>query len=629
MIVQSCSLQIVLTIALLVTMTVEAAAANKRTPGKSGPVTIPTASAVAADVDKLILADLEKAAVKPAVRCSDEDFLRRASLDIIGQLPSPRDVTLFALDPDAAKRTKLIERLMASPEFGKNWARYWRDVIYMPATEVRARLAQGEFETWMADQWNKGIGWNFTATAMLTAVGDVTEHPETALIFAQSAETEDVAAEACRIFLGIQMQCANCHDHPSDIWKREQFHQLAAYFPRIARRQMQTQPIKFEIASVNTDRGRGDMMRENPEQWVSMLDRNKDNKVTKEEMKGGPGMQARGPMIPAQLIDRIFEQADSNKDGALTVAEVKAMPQPAQQRRGSTEHHMADLKDPSSKGKLIQPKFFIDGSSPGQGLTDLERRHAAAKSFTSPDNPWFARAIVNRVWCEMLGEGFYMPVDDMGPSRSARFPEALEVICEGFVANAHDPKWLIRTVANSQTYQRKVAAKSTSEDALPFASVTPTRLRADVVFNSLMQVLGIDEQDLDGGGRGMAMMANGPRGYQRSQRFRFDVLFGVDPSVPKEDLTGNVPQSLSLMNNSFWQRFCRANGGTRLSRIVNDNKDDRDALSELYLLVLSREPSKHEVEICTGYLKEVGQRNEAYEDLMWSLLNSSEFLSKR
>ncbi len=626
MTMRSCSLQIVLAIAMLALMTLDAAAANKRTPGKPGAVVVPTANAVAADVDKLILTDLEKAAVKPAARCSDEDFLRRASLDITGQLPSPREVTLFVLDPDAAKRTKLIERLLASPEFGKNWARYWRDVIYMPATEVRARLAQGEFETWMADQWNKGIGWNLTATAMLTALGDVTEHPETALIFAQSAETEDVAAEACRIFLGIQMQCANCHDHPSDIWKREQFHELAAYFPRIARRQMQTQPIQFEIASVNTDRGRGDMMRENPEQWIAMLDRNRDNKVTKEEMKGGPGMQARGPMIPAQLIDRIFEQADSNKDEKLTLAEIKAMPQPAQQRRGSTEHHMSDLKDPSSKGKLVQPKFFIDGSSPGQGLSDLERRNAAAKAFTSPDNPWFARAIVNRVWCEMLGEGFYMPVDDMGPTRSARFPEALDALCEGFVANAHDPKWLIRTVANSQTYQRKVAAKATSEDALPFASVTPTRLRADVVFNSLLQVLGIDEQ-ASSGGRGM--MDGGPRAYQRSPRFGFDVLFGVDPSVPKEDITGNVPQSLFLMNANQLRGALIASGNTRLGRILRDNKDDRDALSELYLLVLSREPSKHEVEICTAYLQEVGQRNEAYEDLMWSLLNASEFLSKR
>ena len=615
-----------LIIGLFCTTAFDVAAANKRTSGKSSSVEISTASAVASEVDKLILSDLEKAAVKPAGRCNDEDFLRRASLDIVGQLPSPRDVTLFVLDPDAAKRTKLIDKLIASPEFGKNWARYWRDVIYMPATEPRARLAQGEFETWMADQWNKGIGWNFTATAMLTALGDVTEHPETALIFAQSAETEDVAAEACRIFLGIQMQCANCHDHPSDIWKREQFHELAAYFPRIARRQTPDQPMQFEIASVNTDRGRGEMMRENPEQWVSMLDRNRDGKVAKEEMKGGPGMQARGPMIPAQLIDRLFEQADTNKDDKLTVAEIKAMPQPAQQRRGSTEHHMPDLKDPSSKGRLVQPKFFIDGSSPGQGLSDLERRNAAAKAFTSANNPWFARAIVNRVWCEMLGEGFYMPVDDMGPTRSARFPEALEVICEGFVANAYDPKWLIRTVANSQTYQRKVAAKATSEDALPFASVTPTRLRADVVFNSLMQVLGIDEQS-SSVGRGM--MDGGPRAYLRSPRFGFDTLFGIDPSVPKEDITGNVPQSLFLMNANQLRGALTASGNSRLGRILRDNKDERDALSEVYLLVLSREPSQHEIEICTSYLKEVGQRNEAYEDLMWSLLNSSEFLSKR
>ena len=625
---RSCSLQIVLTIALLVTGAVDAAAANKRTPGKSGPVVIPTASAVAADVDRLILTDLDKAAVKPAARCNDEDFLRRASLDITGQLPTPRDVTLFALDPDAAKRTKLIERLMASPEFGKNWARYWRDVIYMPATEQRSRLSQTDFETWLADQWNKGIGWNFTTTAMLTAVGDVQEHPETALIFAQSGANEEVAAEACRIFLGIQMQCANCHDHPSDIWKREQFHELAAYFPRINLRRMMVGEIKIEVLSMNTERGRGDLMRENPEQWFAMLDRNKDKKITKEEMRPGQGLMARGQgqAVPPQFSDRLFEIADTNKDGALTLAEIKAMPQPMQSGRGSAEHHMSDLKDPSSKGKLIQPKFFVDGSSPGQGLTDLERRHAVAKAFTSADNPWFARAIVNRVWCEMLGEGFYMPVDDIGPTRSARFPEALDAICQGFVANAYDPKWLIRTVANSQTYQRKVAAKSTSEDALPFASVTPTRLRADVVFNSLMQVLGIDEQ-ASTGGRGM--MDGGPRAYLRNPRFGFDMLFGIDPSVPKEDITGNVPQSLFLMNSNQLRGALTASGNSRLGRILRDNKDDRDALSELYLLVLSREPSKHEVEICTGYLKEVGQRNEAYEDLMWSLLNASEFLSKR
>ena len=336
---------------------------------------------------------------------------------------------------------------------------------------------------------------------------------------------------------------------------------------------------------------------------------------------------AGAPMIPTQFLDRIFELGDSNKDGALSVAELKALPLPDQARRGSTEHYMPDLNDPSSKGRLIEPKFFVDESSPGHGLTDEDRRAAVARSFTSPDNPWFARALVNRLWCEFLGEGFYMPVDDMGPTRSARFPEAIDALAAGFVSNKYDIKWLIRTIANTQTYQRRVAAKAVSEDALPFASVTPTRLRADLVFNSLFQVLGIDEEAANGAGRGM-MMA-GPRAFQRGPRFQFDFLFGVDPSVPKDDITGNVPQSLFLMNSNSLRGAISAGNNTRLGKILRENQDDRDALSEVYLLVLSREPSKHEVEICQGYLKDVGQRGEAYEDILWSLLNSSEFLSKR
>lgn len=219
-----------------------------------------------------------------------------------------------------------------------------------------------------------------------------------------------------------------------------------------------------------------------------------------------------------------------------------------------------------------------------------------------------------------------MPVDDMGPTRNARYPEAIDALAAGFVENQYDLKWLVRTIANSQTYQRKVAPKPVAEDALPFAAVTPTRLRADLVFNSLLQVLGIDENASNG--RNAAMMA-GPRAFQRGPRFQFDFLFGVDPSVPKDDITGNVPQSLYLMNSGSLRGALSATGNTRLGKILRENQDDRDALSEVYLLVLAREPSRHEVEICQTYLKEVGQRGEAFEDLMWSLVNSSEFLSKR
>ena len=263
-------------------------------PNTSAASTAMAPAAVAAEVDRQILAELQKANVQVAERCSDEDFLRRVSLDITGQLPSPADVIAFRTDTNPDKRSLLIDRLIGSSEFGVNWARYWRDVIYIRATEQRSRFNQEEFTTWMAGQWNTGVGWDATVSAMLTAAGNVEEHPETALIFAQGATPEDVAAEACRVFLGIQLQCANCHDHPSDVWKREQFHQLVAYFPRISERRMMDGKPVFEIVSVNTENNRGEFMREHPELFIARFDRNNDHKLSKEELTSGPKNRGKG-----------------------------------------------------------------------------------------------------------------------------------------------------------------------------------------------------------------------------------------------------------------------------------------------------------------------------------------------
>ncbi len=612
---------------------------------------------VASEVDRQILAELQKAGVTVAARCSDEDFLRRVSLDITGQLPSPSDVIAFRQNNDPDKRAALIDKLADSSEFGLNWARYWRDVIYFRATEQRSRFNQEEFTDWMAEQWNKGTGWNSTVTAMLTASGNVEEHPETALIFAQGAIAEEVAAEACRVFLGIQLQCANCHDHPSDIWKREQFHQLTAYFPRMAERRMNAGMPEYEIVSVNTESKQGDFMRENPEMFIRAFDRDNDLKLSKKELEAGPKrlgrriaatmkegkndeMQNEGMKdekigagrLPAKAIERLFAFGDTNKDDLLTVEEIKAAQPPVNRRRGSTEHHMVDLKNPNSLGAIVDPKFFVSGETLPRGQTDEERRMAVAKSFTSSENPWFARAIVNRVWAEMLGEGFYMPVDDIGPTREARYPAVLDLICQNFIANGLNPKWLVRTIANTEAYQRKIQSRPASENELPFASATPVPLRSDVVFNSLAQVFGVTEDEMSGRTVRAAdkkEKKDKPRAFLQSPRFLFDALFGIDPSVPKDDVMGNIPQSLMMMNSRVFRARMSAGRNTQLSKILGEHRDNRDALRELYLLVLAREPSTEEVKICSDYIAEVKDRPEAFEDMMWSLLNSSEFVSRR
>lgn len=579
-------------------------------------------AAVAAKLDQLIEQELQAAGVTVAGPANDEDFLRRVSFDIAGLPPKSREVTLFGLNPDPEKRSQAIAALLGSEDYGRNWSTYWRDVVYMSATNTRARGASAVFERWMVDQLNQNRPWSAIVTDLLTATGDISENGATGLLFAHAAQPEEVAAEASRIFLGIQIQCANCHDHPSDIWKREQFHELAAYFPRTALRPIVVdgQQRGFEVVSNNQNpRAAGNFLRENPERLFALLDRNRDQKLTKAEVQGNPqaGMFAR-------LFDRVLENGDTDKDGALSLAEFRKLEFPNMPGRGSSEYFMPNLQDPSSRGTVVHPKFFVDGHQPATGLSDEARRQSVAASFTSPENPWFARALINRVWNEMLGEGFYMPVDDLGPTRTPVYPEVIDALAEAFVAQNYDVKWLIQTIATTRAYQREVRPRPVSNEQLPFAAQTPTRLRSDQVYQALESILGLPNTPAPRG-TGLAALYGGGR----SPRNQFNQIFAFDPSTPQADITGSVQQALFLMNNSLLRGALTASGGSRLSQILRTHTEDDAATSEVYLLILSREPSAEERATFAAYRSESADRNEAYEDLFWSLLNSAEFLSRR
>jgi hypothetical protein len=581
---------------------------------------------IAAEVDRLVESELKANDVEPAGLSVDEDFLRRVTLDLAGTLPSSRDVTLFGLNPDLAKREQAIERLLNSDEYAAAWARYWRDVIFGRATNMRAVLANQSFVDWMTDNLSENKGWDKIATEMLTATGDVRENGSTALIFAQEASPEDVAGEVSRIFLGIQMQCANCHDHPWDRWKREEFHELAAFFPRISVRPIRedNQLRSYEVVSVDRSVNPQDRFRdlkENADRIFRFADRNKDGKLVKAEIGNSP---------LTRVFDALLERGDKNKDGGLSLTELKAVefPMPMQTGRGSEEHFMADLNDPSSPGRKIEPKFFVTGYKPESGLADIDRRETFSEQLTSSKNEWFSRAFVNRMWAEMTGEGFYSPIDDMGPDRAASFPEVLDLLAAQFSSNGYDIRWLMKTITLTQTYQRKVRSADPGTESVPFASATATRLRGDQLYSSIITVLG--NENTPGRGRGQ-QMGTGAGMYRgaRSPRDQFSQLFGFDPSTPQADITGNIPQALFMMNSPLLATQINARGFTKLTGLLRRFPDNEDAINELYVMILSREASDRELKITTEYLAEVDNREEAFEDLMWSLLNSSEFLSKR
>lgn len=512
-------------------------------------------AAVAAQVDASLASEISGAGGKSKV--GDEEFLRRAYLDLIGHLPTPEEVTAFVLDPATDKRGKVVEKLLADERFGQNWGRYFRDVIMYRKSEDRAEIISGALLKYLTDSFNSNKPWSKIATEMITASGDAMEDGSCGLIVAQQGQPEETVAEVSRIFLGVQIQCAQCHDHPTDRWKREQFHQLAAFFPRVASNIILT-PDRRSIAVTTAD---------------------------------------------------FFNNRPAMINGM--------------RRRGSAEHFMPDLKNPDSKGTQMQPVFFATGDKLPIGTKDADRRGSLAKWMTEKDNPYFAKAFVNRLWSELTGEGFYEPVDDIGPDRECSAPQTLELLAKEFAASGHDIQWLFQTIAATSLYQAPSASRRNPDQPAMQANVAQ-RMRSDQLFDNLLSALGQSDPSPTGG-----INYGGPRQAQRNPRFLFSSIYGYDPSQRRDEIAGSIPQALVLMNGAIINSGIRATGRTTLATLLGRIKDDKALISEIYLQTLAREPSARETQTCLEYVQEVGNRGEAFEDIQWSLINSTEFLHRK
>jgi hypothetical protein len=480
----------------------------------------------------------------------DATFLRRASLDLIGRPPTPQETALFSLDPDPDKRRQLVQRLLADEGFGQNWGRYWRDVIMYRRSDQQALIAMRSLERFLTEQFNSNASWGQIVRTMLTATGDVQENGATGLFMAQNGQRVEVASEVARIFLGIQIQCAQCHDHPTDRWKREQFHELVAFFPRMAVRPVQMEDRRsFEVVSFN-------------------------------------GFSRFG-------------------------------------RGGGSEHYMPDLNNPQARGTLMTPRFFLTNESLRLGSSDEQRRSTLAQWITSPDNPWFAKAFVNRVWGELLGEGFYMPLDDLGPDRECSAPRTLDLLAGQFAQHDYDVKWLYETVLLTQAYQRESRPRRTANET-PFAANCPQRLRGDQLLAALRAALDLTDQMASVGRRGGFGFGFG------GLAFTFNQTFGFDPSLPREEVTDSIPQALFMMNSPLVQSQIDARRPQSvLGRMLSRTSDDRAVVADLYVRCLNREPTPREMTTCLEYIQQVGNRGEAFEDILWALINSTEFLHRR
>jgi hypothetical protein len=519
----------------------------------------PNVQQTAKQVDRLLAEEVLQSESELAPRINDATFLRRAWLDIVGDIPSPEHVTAFLLDPAKDKRQRIVRELLDNPQYGQNWARYWRDVILSRRLEDRAAVVANPLVVALTERFNNNESWSDIAAEFITSSGDIRENGTTAIHAAQDARTEETAAEMSRIFLGIQIQCCQCHDHPYDNWKREQFHEFAAFFPRLALRPINT-PTRRSFAVFAEDRPEG-----------------------------------------------------------------RRRPPNAEGRRGRPEHYMPDLDDPAAPGTRMQPKFFLTSAELPFGTPDAERRGTVAEWMT--ENPWFATAFVNRMWAELVGEGFYEPIDDIGPDRTPSAPKAVELLSRRFAESGHDVKWLLAVISATDAYQRESRPRR-EVDGTPFAANVAQPLRSDQLFNAILTAVEVDESE-------QVIRRSRPGGgaaYGRNATVRqaFEVAFGYDPSDPRETVTSSIPQALAMMNGVRLNLAVRAiERETVLGRMLEDIPDDEPLVEELYLRTLSREPTDDEFDTALKFCRTTNNRTAVFEDLFWALLNSSEFSHRR
>ena len=271
------------------------------------------------------------------------------------------------------------------------------------------------------------------------------------------------------------------------------------------------------------------------------------------------------------------------------------------------------------------PPAGLDSSSPPSSQ-DNDARQAFADWMTTPDNPFFARTLVNRYWKHFTGRGLVEPEDDMRVTNPPTNPELLDGLADAFVRSGYDMKALIRMITQSRTYQfDSIAAERNLLDQRNYSRFYPKRMQAEVLLDAIDRVTGTETRfdPLPAGTRAVALPDAGYSSY-------FLKVFGRSASTTACECEStqepNLAQNLHLLNSTEMQSKLAADTGRAAALASDEARPDNEKITELYRIALSRNPDDRELKSALEYLADKPNRREAYEDVVWSLINSKEFL---
>lgn len=480
-------------------------------------------------IDEHVDAKLRKLQYAPSELASDEEFLRRVYLDVVGHLPSVEEARAFLADPSPDKRARLIDALLEHEDFAKYWALKWGDILRLTVGQVGGDGVY-KYYRWLERAFADNMPYDQFARELLLATGSTLVNPP-ANFYRTAADENDCVEAVAQIFLGARLQCAKCHNHPFEKWTQDNYYGMAAFFNRVKKK-------------------------------------------------------------------------PSPRAGELVIYVARS----------------GEVVQPRT-GRQMQPWL------PSKGNIDVQafdRRAAFLDWLTSPDNPYFARVEVNRIWSHLFGKGIVDPPDDFRESNPPANAELLDALARDFVEHRFDRKHIIRTILNSRTYQTTFRPTPwNKDDTKYFSHHQPRMLTAEQLLDAICQVTGVPEK--------LAPLPQGARATHLPApdliKHEFLKIFGQPERQTvcacERTTESNLGMAIQFFNGPLIYEKLRAENN-RFRQMANAGHTDDEIISELYLAGLSRFPTSEELEVARQHIsrkrEELAREKSEKEQLIEKLL---------
>jgi hypothetical protein len=583
--------------------------------------------AATTEIDRLVVSKLSKLGIVPSAVCSDEQFLRRVSLDLVGTLPSPAELTAFLGDSSPDKRQSKIDELLATEAYATWWAVRLADLTgsnsqALGSTDMNSP-ASDQWNAWIQRRLKDNVGWDRIAAGIILATSrrpdqtydsyaaeqsmhmkskaatDFTslDNPMHYYWFRSNNQTDtDRALTFGYTFMGVRLQCAQCHKHPFDQWSKDDFEKFAGFFKRI--RTGVAYDGSVPQTALKTKLG---------------VPKKLDTAALRRQMY--LRVSAEGLPIP---WNEVFVDPPTDK---LWPARIL----------GGDDFDLNDFADPR------EPLFAW---------------------LVQADNAYFGPAFVNRIWAHYFGRGIVDAPDDFNMANPPSNKALLAWLSDQFIDRGYDIKWLHRTIASSDTYQRSCIVTQTNRtDERNFSHSIVRRMPAEVTIDAILRATARDDiaskylNDMKGRKTGQH-----PRSFQARGIDYSLLVFGKPRRTTSCDCerqdSPTLLQSLYVRNDAEMIGWLERSDGwlmsvarelkqplsselkmpatvaqTDVGKQFADDDKTAELIKTAYQRTLTRQPTEHELETSLAHITNCENTSEGLRDIIWALLNTQEFLT--